>query len=353
MKGKVLVIVFLVVGASLMNAARYDEKTKPDTQILPLEEWKRDERVDREVYKIADELEKVCIMYKDDPEAIGWSPVAEKLVYKIKGLGESALPPILDVAKDKSRNVELRKIMMSELGFSYNPAVTEPLINFLLNKAEDESIRYNAADLLGRILKDTTATEVLIETIEDESNPENLRIKSASSFISIRDKRAIPHLIKIVQNETNEDIKAMGTAALGSNAYAFKDTSITPLIIDLLRNEKNSTVKMMQIECLGCLGSLGDKRVLVPLIDLLESRDSNFRDAIKALGNIGEPEAKEALIGLLKDKSESIRFNTTKALIKMGDKSVIPEIEKVLQTLNENHRRMIDKTLDSLKKSDK
>jgi len=353
MKGKVLVIVFLVVGASLMGVTRYDEKTKPDTQILPLEEWERDEKVDEEVKEIAEKLEKICERCKGDYEAVGWSPVAARLVGQLKDLGKSALPAILDVAKDTSRDVELRRIMVSELGFSYNPAVTVPLIKFLLDKGEESLLRYNAADLLGRILKDTTATSALIETMEDKGNPENLRIKCASSFISIRDKRAVPHLIEIVQNETNEDIKAMGTAALGSNAYAFKDTSITPLIIDLLRKEKNSMVRMMQIECLGCLGSLGDKRVLVPLIDLLESRDSNFRDAIKALGNIGEPEAKKALIGLLKDKSESIRFNATKALIKIGDKSVITEIEKVLQTLNENHRRMIDKTLDRLKKSDK
>ena len=345
MRRTVLTILVLFVVINL-NAGTVFAKPKEDTKtVVPLEQWERNERVDKKVYKIADELEKVCIMYKDDPEAIGWSPVAARLVYKLKGFGKDALPAILDIAKDKSRNVELRKIMMSELGFSYNPAVTKPLINFLLDKAEDSSVRYNAADLLGRILKDTTATNALIETMEDKNNPEKVRWEAIRSIGSLQDIRGISYLWETLKNkEEGRDIRAISARALGGMGKAIEPK--TDELIEMFNNEEYGLVKDNLICALGATGS---KKIIKPLIEYIHRKKFLGNVVSSAILNIGGPEAKEVLQGLLRDESEGIRFDAAKALIKMRDKSVIPEIEKILPTLEVYHRNMVSDSLSKLR----
>jgi len=317
-------------------------------EIIPLEKWERDKEIDKEVYKIANELEEICKKSKGDYEAIGWNMSAARLVGELKDLGKDALPAIYDVAKDTSRNVKLRKIMMSELGFSKELAVIGPLIDFLLNKSEDTFLRYNAADLLGRILKNTTATPALIKTMEDKSNPSEIRSKAAWAIFSIRDKRAIAPLLEIVQTESDEKVRRAAIAALGSNAYAFKDTSVTPIIIKVIKEEKSSSVRMMGYECLGTIGALGDDRAVSALVDVLKTEGPNYY-IIKALGISKSYKAKQVLKELLSHKDESVRFDAAKALLKIGDKSVISEIEKVLPTLEVYQQNMISDSLQKFK----
>jgi len=319
--------------------------------IIPLENWERNEKIDSKVYKIANELEKICEKSKGDYEAIGWNMSAARLVKQLKDLGKDALPAIYDVAKDTSRNVKLRKIMMSELGFSKELAVIGPLIDFLLNKSEDTFLRYNAVDLLGRILKNTTATPALIKTMEDKSNPSEIRSKAAWAIFSIRDKRAIAPLLEIVQTESDEKVRRAAIAALGSNAYAFKDTSVTPIIIKVVKEEKSSSVRMMGYECLGTIGALGDDRAVSALVDVLKTEGPNYY-IIKALGISKSYKAKQVLKELLSHKDESVRFEAAKALLVTEDKSVIPEVEKsVSEFKNEGFKRVISNSMEELKKS--
>jgi len=317
-------------------------------EIIPLSNWQRSKKIDDKVYKIANELEEICKKAKGDYEAIGWNLSAVRLIKKLDELGKDALPAIYDVAKDKNRNVELRKIMMSELGFSKELAVIGPMIDFLLDKSEDPSLRYNAADLLGRILKNTTATPALIKTMEDKSNPSEIRSKAAWAIFSIRDKRAIAPLLGIVQTESDEKVKRAAIAALGSNAYAFKDTSVTPIIIEVVKEEKSSSVRMMGYECLGTIGALGDDRAVSALVDVLKTEGPNYY-IIKALGISKSYKAKQVLKELLSHKDESVRFDAAKALLKIGDKSVISEIEKVLPTLEVYQQNMISDSLQKFK----
>ena len=324
------------------------EKTAANDEnqgVVPLEKWERNKRVDQEVYKIADELEEICEKNNNSYEAIGWSMSAARLVGELKELGKDALPAIYDVTKDTSRNVNLRRVMMSELGFSKEQAVIRPLIDFLLNKSEDASLRYNAADLLGRILKDTTATTAMIKTMEDKNNPSEIRAKAASAFVSIHDKKAIPNLLMLL-SDSSKDVRAMAAWSIGSNAYFFKDTKVTVPLIEALSREKTDVVR---IKIIGALSVTDDKRAVTTLSNLIKSRGSNYNYAIKCISNLKYPESIEVLKELLKDDNERIRFDAAKALLKMGDKSVASDIEKVLPTLENYHRNMISDSLQKFK----
>ncbi len=311
--------------------------------VIPLEKWQRDKKVDDKVYKIANELEKICKKAKGDYEAIGWNMSAARLVGELKDLGKDALPAIYDVAKDTSRNELLRILMTERLAFSYEPAVTKPLINFLMDKSESERMRVNVAELLGRILKDTITTPVLIETIEDKSNPEKVQWAAARACGPLRDKRCVEPLLNILKLDNTAEMRFAVATALASIGHL---EAYTDELIGIFRSEKSSQARLGLIRALG---TTRNEKSIKPLLENIQSEKGNNFTAIAAIQNIGGPKAKEALISLLNHEDEGIRFDASKALLKMDDRSVVPEVEKVLPTLEDYHRNMLSDSLRKIK----
>jgi len=320
---------------------------------LPIDKWPRDRRIDKQVKRLAKKIEFHCKLVKGDYGAFGWDIVGVKLLYKLGDLlekyPEKVIPSLYDIAMDRGRDRLLRNFMWEGLIINAKEkACIRAAGEFINNKTEDEYLRANVAELLGKA-KDTSATPYLIQVMEDKSNPERVRWCAARAFIPIRDRRAIPCLLELVQSEENDDIRAIAAGALGSNAYAFKDTNITRFIIRELEEEDNWKVRMMEIECLGCLGRVGDRRATRLLLELARKKKDLFH-VIKELGNIGTPECKEVLLQLLKDEDESIRFFAAKAIIKTGDKEAISEVERSLERFSSGHREVIGKALKEAKK---
>jgi len=335
-----ILVLFAIVS---LNAGAYPTKQQETNKtVIPLEKWERNKRVDKKVYKIADKLEYICKKNKDDYEAIGWSPTAAKLYFELgkimKESGAYALPPIYEIAKDKKRSIVLRIMMSDALADSKNPAGVRAVIGFLLDKGESERFRVNAADMLGRI-KDTTATTALIETMEDKSNPEKVRWEAVRSVGEIRDEDAIPHLWSLLINDENEEIRAIAAMSLGCMGNKIRDRAGE--LIEIFNNEKSGLVKDKLI---WTLISTKDERVIPILV-----KWKHTPIAIEGLKVIGGPEAKEALLELLKDKDEGVRFDAAKTLIKMRDKSVIPKIEKILPSLEVYYRDMVSDSLNKLR----
>ena len=319
---------------------------------LPIDKWPRDRRIDKQVKRLAKKIEFHCKLVKGDYGAFGWDIVGVKLLYKlgeiVRNNPQKGIPSVYDIAMDRGRDRLLRGLMWEGLLDLEEEACVKAACKFILDKSEDEILRARVIELLGGT-KDTSATPYLIQVMEDKSNPERVRWCAARAFIPIRDRRAIPCLLELVQSEENDDIRAIAAGALGSNAYAFKDTNITRFIIRELEEEDNWKVRMMEIECLGCLGRVGDKRATRVLLELARKKKDLFH-VIKELGNIGTPECKEALLQLLKDEDESIRFFAAKAIIKTGDKGAISEVERSLERFSSGHREVIGKALKEAKK---
>jgi HEAT repeat protein len=319
-----------------------------DNDTIPIENWERDEKIDSDVLKMTDELEQICEKFKDTPQEIAWNEEAAKLMFKLRNMGKAAIPALYDVAKDKQRDGNLRKIAISRMAFTRVPAVTEPLIRFLRDRDEQLNIRLNAADLLGRILKDTTATPFMIEVMMDEENAEVLRSKVASGFVSIHDKRVVRHLVKLAKEDGSSDMRAMAAWGLGANAHFLKDTSVTRPLLQMLDEEKNDIVRMKLI---GALGVTDDERVVPPLLNLLNEKGPNYDDAIKALGNpLYQRAAKEPLMEIFKSKDDPFRIIAAEALIKHGDSLTVQEIEEELPALPEKDAARIRKKLEAFER---
>ena len=118
-------------------------------------------------------------------------------------------------------------------------------------------------------------------------------------------------------------------------------------LIRMLDKEKNDIVRM---KIIGAMGVTNDKRIIEPLKKLLDTKGPNYDDAIKALGNPRFPEAKELLINIIKSDDEAFRTNAAEALIKIGDRAVISEIEAILPKLPEKDARKIQKKLNELER---
>ena len=326
--------------------------------VIPLEKWERNKRVDDKVYKIADELEEICEKNNNNYEAIGWSMSAARLVGELKELGDDALPAIYDVAKDTSRNELLRILMTERLAFSYEPAVTKPLMNFLTDKNESERMRVNVAELLGRILKDSTSAPALIEIMEDKSNPESVRAQAAHAFVFIDDERAVKPLLDNVESDPSLDVKRISISALGAIGRDTDNREMVNPLLGIVDNgekvEKGandySEKKTLQYHAISSLGAMKEEKVVPLLSKKVKSEDkSNLYVAIWALGNIGGSEAQGILLQLLKDKDKGTRFDAAKALLKMDDKSIVPEVENVLPTLEVYQRNMLSDSLQKFK----
>ena len=319
--------------------------------ITSLNEWERNREVDRKVYKIADELEWICKKNRNDYEAVMWSPTAVKLIFELDKMieehGEVALAPIYDIAKDKGRSILLRILMEDRLGFSKNTKGVKAVISFLIDKSEDERMRINAADLLGRI-KDTLAVPYLIQVMKDKTNPERVRWEAAHAFVFIPDKRAIKPLLDNIQSDPSVDVKRISISALGMIGKKTGDRSMVEVLLEIVKKDEG----VLQYHAISALGAMRERRVLPLLIERVEqNKRRNLDVVIWALGNIGGSEAKRALVKLLNDEDEIVRFDAAKALIKMGDKSVIPEIEKVLPKFkSDGFKKIIQDSLKALKK---
>jgi len=364
----VILVCFLLGMATRVEAENAKEATTTELEkttandenegVVPLEKWERDKRVDDKVYKIADELEEICEKNNNNYEAIGWSMSAARLVGELKELGKDALLAIYDVAEDTSRNELLRILMTERLAFSYEPAVTKPLMNFLTDKNESERMRVNVAELLGRILKDTTATAVLIETMEDRSNPEKVRWEAAHAFVFMNDERAVKPLLDNVESDPSLEVKRISISALGAIGRETNNREmVNPLLEIVEKGEKvekrasdYSEIKTLQYHAISALGAMKEERVMPLLIKKVESKDkANLDVVVWALGNIGGAKAQNTLLKLLNHENEGVRFDAAKALLKIGDSSIVPEVEKVLPTLEVYQRNMLSDSLQKFK----
>jgi hypothetical protein len=83
-------------------------------------------------------------------------------------------------------------------------------------------------------------------------------------------------------------------------------------------------------ETILALGNSGDPRAKDPLLDLLKSKDYRTAgDAAQALGYLGDPDTEPALIAALASDNGWRQVKVSGALAKMGTSKAIPALEKV------------------------
>jgi len=240
-------------------------------------------------------------------------------------IGDSrAIEPLISVLKDKDSYV--RVDAAQALGDIGDSRVVEPLIAAL--KDEEGEFEWGVIEALGDI-GDSRAVEPLATALKDDFHV--VREVAAQALGRIGDYQAVESLIALLKDE-EKDVRKSAIEALIKISEAGDPRAVEPLIIAL--NDRDFFVRT---EAARALGRIGDPRAVEPLIIALNDKELVVRiNAAIALGKISDPHAVEPLVSLRKDSS--VRKFATQALIKisealieMGDSQAIESFVAILK----------------------
>jgi HEAT repeat protein len=164
---------------------------------------------------------------------------------------------------------------------------------------------------------DTVAEHIAALKDEDWA----IREEAAAALGAFRDPRAVVPLVSLLRDTD----RAVREAAIGA-LTAIGEPSVP--VLGLCLSDPQPEV---QEAASSVLASIGDERVLAPLIAALANQDWIVRmHAAKALGRIKQASAIEPLIPLLQDKVKAVREEATVALAAIGDEA-LPSLLEALK----------------------
>jgi len=210
-------------------------------------------------------------------------------------------------------------------------------IDQLIDLLNFKDTRCSAALALANI-GDTKATVPILRTLERECKTTKDCGPDADELIRslghLGDARAADYLLTIARDgdwPTSEN----AAEALGSIA---SPKTVLPLV-NILRNSQSSAKDEVAL----ALGKIGDFRATAPLLATLKEADPGSRSGsilrlyvVKALGDLGDKTAVNALLSALSQEPSSFNTEIIIALGKLKDPRVIPLLEKRLNSKYED-----------------
>lgn len=168
------------------------------------------------------------------------------------------------------------------------------------------------------------------------------RITAAEILGKRGDSRAIPHLIKAL-DDRNSELRKEAARALGN----IRNPIAIPYLINRFEREKDEFVMIAIMEVFS-LKIKDPKTVPILIKTLSDDRQIIRGQAISALSRIGNPIAVPHLINALRDPVIQIREVAANALKNCIDSSSIPILKKSLLDNNDVVRRIAEDCLRNI-----
>ncbi|MCD6220372.1 HEAT repeat domain-containing protein [Candidatus Calescamantes bacterium] len=260
-----------------------------------------------------------------DFESAGWSTM--EYMNNLVKIGKPAVPKILEVVKDKSKNPGFRVLLLTEvLGDIKDTEIVPQLTEILEDNQEDEAVKDAVIQCLGMIgderalepifdlyyspegekYRDTIfwalggfegrkAAEEVVNIYKNSSDA-SVRASAVHVLGQIGDKYALPFLIDALKNDPSPGVKAWAAISLGSKALESEEGK--QALIDALNDPtiKDKTPIIM------ALGNLGVAEPLIEMLEGIEDYNKNFEivlEIVKALGRAKNSDGVEPLKSLL------------------------------------------------------
>ena len=312
------------VAISVLGDLKDKRAAGPLRKLLSHKEYHIREGAEKALAKIgpADMSDVKAALKDKDPKK---REAAVQMLRKLPGDNTDLLVAAL---KDKAWTVRY----WAAIGLEDHPSPKAiPALVHALNKDEAERVREYAAKALAKI--GAPAVEPLIKTLE--SGDRQARLEAAAALGGMRDKRAIPHLVKAMLDEdfttastaanalrrrrwtpANNEERATMLMAVGQHDEAFKlgKAALKPALVALGRDRRAGT------RIISHLAKLGDKRAVPPLIGVLkDGNTSMMMAAIDALKALGDKRATVPIAALLMDHRGSVGKAAADALIALWD----------------------------------
>lgn len=215
------------------------------------------------------------------------------------------------------------------MGKTRDKRALAPLIKILEDESEVDWLRGCAAIALGRLSAEE-AVPLLINAIDDASM--TVARGSISALGDIRCKYAIPHLKRILEDETKKELHAITVTALGEIA----GRDVISILLGSLENPDNRVRARAAI----VLGDLRAGEAVIPFIQLMKDSDECLRAiAASSLGLIGDRRATGTLIEALGDSAESVRAIAASSLGCLGDAIAVNSLEAATGDTSETVRK--------------
>jgi HEAT repeat protein len=249
------------------------KKVASDSEILKME------RAQIPLYLYMERADKACAVYVD---ILSGNP-SDTVAY--------------DTLRDK--DPLLRAGAASILGLMGKPDAIEALAG--ATKDQDQEVRRSAVVALGMIKEDPGTVGPLIDALKDSYW--DVRSEAANALGQEHDGRAVKPLLDTVTDPDNTVESSAETALLflskAPNAPAPPDDLASRL------NDPNPKVVLISAVCLAMLK---DTRAIPVLLKLVASPDLTTRlDAVKGLGETGDPSVIPTLRQTLKDPDVNMR----------------------------------------------
>lgn len=209
-------------------------------------------------------------------------------------------------------------------------------------EADDAYLRRSAIDALGAIA-DPAAVPALIGRLGDANL--NNKEAAAAALAKIGDARAVKPLVALLQS--TRDIYQTRRAAADA-LIRFGDPRGALELIETLTSGDDEG------RCLALLvlGALGDQRAVPAAMAALRHPKLNVRwHAVRALGELRDPRAVAPLLAELAeggDRSPGYRADVAKALGRLGDMRVAPDLARLLDHRDSNLREAAAEALAAL-----
>jgi HEAT repeat protein len=245
-----------------------------------------------------------------------------------------AVDYLLEALQTKSSAVRI--IAIKALDYIQAMRTFEPLLELFLDETEEKSLRFEAAETLGK-LGDKRAVEPFLQIAQDQDN--KARVAAISALGHLGDKRAVELLIATLK-ENDVAIRATTIEALGQlgdkravepviqilKEEALKDGDQGRIIPDdLLEKVKASAVRQAAIEALG---KFGDKRATHIITYFLNDPEVLVRwDAFNALGKLNDSAAISALIAVIENGDTLLTADALNVLVILGEEAVKPLVK--------------------------
>jgi HEAT repeat protein len=255
-------------------------------------------------------------------------------IISLTAIGELAIVPLGHCLQDPDLNVqEGAACILAQIG---DHQVFEPLIAALLNA--NWIVRSQAAHALGRI-GDPQAIDTLILLLQDKVPAVR---EEAVGALTALGELSIPSLLEaLTHKEWTVRLRATEALAL------LKPQSASEPLLGLVNHDPDTAVRQ---DAIRALGEIGDPRSVEPLLNAM-NQPSLKTHAITALGRIGNPQAVPRLMaivnGLVTEQyagrmaaCEDDRYQedlppveaAVKALAQIGDTRAIPTLLEALKS---------------------
>lgn len=208
--------------------------------------------------------------------------VREAAMGALTSIGEPSVVALGACLTDPELSVQ--EAASAVLAFIADGRVLDPLVRAL--RSSDWIVRMHAVKALGRI-KDPETIQSLIPLLQDK--------------------------VKAVREETSSALAALGEAAI-------------PALLDALTHAD----WLVRLHAVESLGKTKSRNAVEPLLSaLFNDEDSAVReDVIRALGDIGDPQAVEFLFTAMQEPG--LRTLAVEALGRIGDRRAVPVLIEVV-----------------------